>query len=279
MTRPLRAFSSELQARVLGAAGLLAIGMGACGHPTPARSPAEDGRLEGSITVFAAVSLTEAFREAGARFEEANPGTKVAFQFGASTTLAVQISEGAPADVFAAADSAQMKVVTDAGAAINPAVFASNTPVVVAPRRSSVVASFADLAVPGVKLVLTPAAVPIGRYARAILARATGPGGISTDFSARVLANVRSEEASVRAVLVKVQLGEADAGFVYRTDAAAAGDDVRVVPIPAAYTVIAEYPIATLDASRNPELASAFVAFIRSAAGQAILEKHGFTKP
>lgn len=239
----------------------------------------EDGNAAGEITVFAASSLTEAFKEAGAAFETRNPGAKVTFSFAASSALAVQINEGAPADIFASADLAQMKVVSDRGNAFESAVFAKNAPVVVVPKDGKAVTAFADLSRPGLRLVLAGKDVPIGRYAREILTRASGTGGISADFSDKTLANLKSEEANVRAVLTKVQLGEADAGIVYKTDVGAAGNDVRVVEIPAAYNVAAEYTIAVVKGSKNPATAAAFVAFLRSADGLAILEKHGFAQP
>lgn len=235
--------------------------------------------LHGGVTVFAASSLTEAFKEAGTAFEKANPGTKVTFSFAASSALAVQINEGAPADVFASADAAQMKNVTDKGNAAEPVIFAKNTPVVIIPKSGKAAATFADLAKPDIRLVLAGKDVPIGRYAREVLTRASGAGGVSADFSVRVLANLKSEEANVRAVLTKVQLGEADAGIVYRTDVGAAANDVKVIEIPAAFNVVAEYPVAVVKATKNQATAAGFVAFVRSPAGQAILDKYGFARP
>jgi molybdate transport system substrate-binding protein len=233
---------------------------------------------ESEIVVFAASSLTEAFKELGTAFAKANPGTQVTFNFAASSALATQINEGAPADVFASADTAQMKVVTDRRNALEPAVFAKNTPVVVVPKSGSPVATFDELAKEGIKLVLAAKDVPIGRYAREILAKASATGGVSPDFSAKVLSNLKSDEANVRGVLTKVQLGEADAGIVYGTDVGAAAGEVRAIQIPAQYNVIAEYPIAVISGP-NVEEGEAFVAFVRSSEGLAILEKHGFAKP
>ena len=234
---------------------------------------------DSEILVFAASSLTEAFKELGTTFEQENPGTKVTFNFAASSALATQINEAAPADVFASADAAQMKVVTDKGNAAGPVIFAKNSPVVVVPKGRSGVAAFADLAKPGLRLVLAAKEVPIGRYSREILTNASATGGVSADFSDNVLANLKSDEANVRAVLTKVQLGEADAGIVYKTDVAAAAGEVAVVEIPAAYNVVAEYPIAVTKQTQNRASADAFVAFVRSAEGVAILEKYGFAKP
>ncbi len=237
------------------------------------------GAVTGEISVFAASSLTDAFMEEAAAFERANPGVKVTMRFGASSALAVQINEGAPADVYASADLAQMKVVTDAGAVSESKIFVKNTPVVVIPRSDTKVASFAELAMPGVRLVLAGSEVPIGRYSREILRKASAEGGVSSDFSERVLANLKSEEANVRAVLTKVQLGEADAGIVYRTDVPAAGGEVAVVDIPEAYNVVASYPIAAVKDAKNAQGATAFIAFIMSSEGQDILAKHGFVSP
>lgn len=236
--------------------------------------------LEGEITVFAASSLSDAFKEAATKFQEKNAKTKVTFSFAASSALATQINEGAPADVFASADTTQMKNVTDKGNAADPVVFVTNVPTIVVPKSGSPVAAFADLAKPGVRLVLAGPEVPIGKYARDVLANASkATGGVSADFADKALANLKSNEANVRAVLSKVQLGEADAGIVYTTDAAVAANDVTLVQIPAAYNIVAQYPIAVTKASKNAALAKAWVAFITGAEGQAIMAKYGFGKP
>ncbi len=233
--------------------------------------------VEGEVVVFAASSLTDAFKEAAAVFREMHPGARVSLSFASSASLAAQINEGAPADVFASADGAQMTVVVSRGNAGTPVVFATNRPILVVPRTGSPVASFADLARPGVRLVLAAPEVPIGRYSREILARASGtPAGPGADFGAKALANLRSNEANVRAVLTKVQLGEADAGIVYATDAASGGSDIRVISIPPEYNVLAEYPIAVTSSARNVLAASAWLAFLLSGEGQAVLEKYGF---
>ena len=235
--------------------------------------------VEGSITVFAASSLTDAFKEAGVAFSQANPRAKVAFSFASSSALATQINEGAPADVFASADAATMKLAADRGTVGESSVFARNTPIVVV-AKGAPVRSFEDLAKPGIKLVLAAKDVPIGNYSRQILANpSAASGGISPDFSAKVLANLKSEEANVRAVLSKVQLGEADAGIVYKTDVGAASQDVSQVEIPARYNVVATYPVAIVAASKNQALARAFVEYLLSAAGQAVLAKYGFAPP
>ncbi len=280
--------STSLQRR--GARGLLSwpllvlflaaltIACGSDDAPTTSTSPTV-APVQGDIVVYAASSLTDAFKEAGAAFEAKNPGTKVTFQFAASSALATQINEGAPADVFASADTATMKVVADKGSTNGPRNFASNSPVVVVPKNSKTIATFADLAKPGIRLVLAGPGVPIGRYAREIFMKASATGGISADFSAKVLANLKSDEANVRAVLTKVQLGEADAGIVYVTDIGAASSEVRQVEVPVQYNVVASYPVAVLKSSDQTAAATAFMEFVLSSEGQAILKKYGFAPP
>lgn len=236
--------------------------------------------VEGEVIVFAASSLTDAFKEAGTRFRELNPKARVTFNFAASSALATQIKEGAPADVFASADSAQMKVVTGRGNAVDPVIFATNLPTLIVPKAGSPVQDFADLAKRGVRLVLAGPDVPIGKYAREILANASKEnGGISADFSDKALANLKSNEANARGVLTKVQLGEADAGVVYATDAAVATNGVRLVDIPAPFNVVARYPIASLKGGENTSGGQAWVDYILGPEGQAVLAKHGFGKP
>ncbi|MCC6960548.1 MAG: molybdate ABC transporter substrate-binding protein [Dehalococcoidia bacterium] len=248
--------------------------------PATAAASPTTAPVKGEIIVFAASSLTDAFKEAATQFQAKNPEAKVTFNFAASSALATQINEGAPADVFASADAAQMAKVTEKGNASAPADFVTNRPTVIVPASGSPVTTFADLAKPGVRLVLAAPEVPIGKYAREVLTKASQPStGVSADFSAKVLDNLKSNEANVRAVLSKVQLGEADAGIVYTTDAAVAAKNVRLIEIPAAFNVVARYPMATIKASKNATGAEAWVAFIASAEGQAIMAKYGFGKP
>ncbi len=248
----------------------------ASGAASGATGAATKARLSGGITVFAAASLTDAFNAIGKQFESANPGTKVTFSFAGSSALATQITQGAPADVFASADTKQMKVVTDQAAAETPVTFATNVPVVVVPKDDTVVQSFEGLAKAGVKLVLAAPTVPIGNYARTIFTNATGANGVSATFSDDVLKNLVSNETDVKAVLAKVQVGEADAGVVYTTDAATVKDDVKTIEIPQQYNVIAQYPIAALKDSGHLDVAEAFVQYVTSDAGQAILKQYGF---
>jgi len=232
----------------------------------------------GVVTVSAASSLTDAFTELAEAFKAAHPGTEVRLNFAASSALATQIVEGAPVDVFASANEAQMKVVTDAGEAGGPAVFATNRIVIATPGDDTRVTSLADLALPGLRLVLGGAEVPVGGYARAAFKGAEASGTLPAGFEAAVLANLASEEANVRAVLAKVELGEADAGIVYATDARGIAG-VRTVEIPAEFAAPAVYPIIVLREAEEPVSAQAFVDFVLSDAGQAILAGYGFAPP
>jgi len=254
---------------------LNACGSAAAGGVQSGATPA--GRSQsGTLIVFAAASLTDAFKQIGAAFEAANPGTSATFNFAGSQTLRTQIEEGAPADVFASANSDQMDVLVTDGmiAAEAPRMFLTNQLVVIVPPHNPAkVRSLPDLARAGLKLDLAAPDVPVGSYARQALEKMnTRIGG---DFEARVLANVVSEEDNVKQVVTKVQLGEADAGIVYTSDAMAA-PDVGEIPIAADVNVIAQYPIAPLRHSPQPALAKAFVSYVLSAEGQAILAKWGF---
>jgi molybdate transport system substrate-binding protein len=235
--------------------------------------------VSGSITVFAAASLTDAFNEIAGAFRAANTGAEVTFNFGSSSTLATQINEAGGADVFASANDAQMKVVVDAGNASGPKTFATNVLVIAKPKGSTAVASFADLAKPGVRLVLAAPEVPVGQYAREAIKTAGDSGAYGADFEPNVLANLRSEEADVKATLAKAQLGEADAVIVYATDVLVAQEDVDSLEIPVEYNVVASYPIAVVSDSDQEALARAFVDFVLSPPGQAILAKYSFGPP
>ncbi len=224
------------------------------------------------LVVFAASSLTESFEEVAAAFA-AEHDVDVILNFAGSSTLSTQIVQGAPADVFASADEAQMEVVAEAGLLSGaPQTFAQNRLVVVTPKDSPV-ETLQDLAEPGALLVLAGPNVPAGRYALSVLENLNERYG--ADFSERVLANLVSEETNVRQVAAKVGLGEADAALVYATDAAALRG-VEVLEIPAAYNVAARYPIAVLEDSKQPELASAFAEFVQTSA-QGILAERGFS--
>jgi len=241
---------------------------------------ASAGRLpaQSSVTVFAAASLTDAFTELGKRFEASRPGVRVQFNFAGSQQLALQLQQGARADVFAPADQRWMSAVKDSGLLpADPVIFAENRLVVILPRSNPArIGRLEDLARKGVKLVVAAEAVPAGRYTREMLQRLAAAPGFGLDYDAHVLGNVVSYEDNVKGVVAKVQLGEADAGVVYRSDASgAAGESLKVIAIPEAANPIATYPIATLKGSPSPELARAFVDLVLSAEGQGVLTRFG----
>ncbi|WP_239340468.1 molybdate ABC transporter substrate-binding protein [Frankia sp. CiP3] len=232
----------------------------------PSVAPATTAPVTGTVTVFAAASLTESFTEIGKQFEAAHPGTTVKFNFGASSTLATQITQAAPADVFASASPTNMATVVDAGSAANPTTFAKNTmEIVTPPNNPAHIASVADLAKPGVKVALCQAQVPCGAVAAKVLSNA----GVSV--------TPKTYGPDVKAVLTTVELGEVDAGMVYVTDAQAAAAKVKGIPIPANQNASTAYPIAALTKASNPTAAAAFVAFVLSSSGQAVLAKAGFS--
>ena len=205
------------------------------GSSTSAASGSSSAALSGQITVLAAASLTESFTAIGKAFEAAHPGTKVVFSFGASSTLATQITQGAPADVFASADTATMDKLTTAGLnGAAPVTFATNLlSIITGPGNPKGITGLADLARADLKLVLCDPSVPCGRYAAQSLAKA------------KVTATPVSLEQNVKGVVTKVTAGEADAGIVYTTDVKAAGAKAAGVAIPADQNVVATYPIAS----------------------------------
>lgn len=230
----------------------------------PARA-ADDGTLD----VFAAASLTTSFRAVATAFEASRPGTKVAFNFAGSATLVQQIREGAPADVFASADEANMQKLIDAAAvAGTPRFFAENLlQIAVAKGNPHHIAGLADLVRPGLTVVLCGETVPCGRYALEAFKNAgvTPPAG--------------SREPDVKAVVTKVALGEADAGIVYVTDVRAAADKIEGVGLAASHNVSARYPIAALREGAHADAARAFIAFVLSDPGRKILGDYGFRAP
>lgn len=231
------------------------------------------------LTIFAAASLAEAFTELAAQFEAAHPGVRVTLNFAGSQQLAQQIAQGAPGDVFAGANEAQMAAAVASGRidAAAPRLFAQNRLAVIFPADNPAnLQQLTDLARPGLKLVLAAAEVPAGQYARIFLDKASQDAALGASYAAAVLANVVSYEQNVRTVLTKVALGEADAGIVYTSDAGSSGEPIGSLAIPDDLNQIARYPIAPLNDSPQPELAQAFVDAILSPAGQAVLQQHGF---
>ena len=250
--------------------------------PTAAPLPTVEGTpslAPGDLSVFAASSLTDAFGEIGKAFEQAHPGTTVTFNFAGSQTLRTQIQEGAAADVFASANTTEMKALVDSGNVPTAGAhnFAGNRLVVItAPGNSAGINDLQDLASPGAKIVLAAEEVPVGKYARQALQNLNAEFGPT--FADQVLANVVSMEDNVRQVVAKVTLGEADAGIVYTTDAAA-DPNLGTIAIEDPYNVLATYPLAVLEAAPRADLAQAFVDLVLSPDGQAILAKYGFLPP
>jgi molybdate transport system substrate-binding protein len=230
-----------------------------------------------TLTVYAAASLTDAFTEIGRAFETEHADVGIVFNFGGSQNLRTQIEQGAPADLFASANTKEMNTLVaenfvDANAS---KVFLTNQLIVILPKDNPAgISVLNDLSRPNVKLVLAAEEVPAGKYARQVLDNLNAMLG--ADYKDKVLANVVSNEDNVRQAVTKVQLGEADAGIVYVSDAVAV-PELQRIEIPADVNVIAEYPIAPLVKSANAELANEFIAFVLSPAGQAALKKWGFT--
>lgn len=240
-------------------AGLIA-GLPACGATSKGAK---------SIVVFAAASLRSVFTQLQAPFVADNPGSVIDFNFVGSSELAIQLTQGAPADVFASADAASMDMVAKAGLlAAEPTNFASNTLVIVTgPGNPKNIQSLADLAGPGLSVVVCQRPVPCGSAAH-----------LFEDTTGVRLAPA-SEEPNVTDVLNKVTTGQADAGLVYITDARSAGNAVTTIKFPEATAAINVYPIAVLNKAAQPSLAQKFVALVISVVGQHVLAQSGFAKP
>jgi len=257
----------------------------ACGGATPTapvatNAPAAPAATSGELTVFAAASLTDAFKEIGQQFGAANGGTTVTFNFAGSDQLATQITQGAPADVFASANTKQMDVVIKAGDVVSGSqrTFTRNRLVVVYPKDNpGKLTALKDLANPSLKIVLANKSVPVGGYALDFLAKASKLPEYTDTYSPTVLKNVVSYEENVKAVLSKITLGEADAGIVYTTDAATVNDgSIAQLTIPDNLNTIATYPIAATKNAKNADLAKKFVDYVLGTEGQEVLVKYGF---
>lgn len=234
--------------------------------------------IQGNLTVFAAASLTDAFNQMKSNIEGANSGAKVSINFAGSQILRTQLSQGAKADIFASADTANMDGATSDGTIDGkPSIFAHNKLVIVTPPTNPKVATVQDLGKPGIKVVIEQPSVPAGNYSRQALTKMSKDASFGADFSDKVLANVVSQETDVKAVLSRIQLGEADAGLLYVSDAATAQPGaVKTVGIPDQYNVIADYPIGVVKGAPNAAAARAFIQYLLSpTGGQAILQKNG----
>jgi molybdate transport system substrate-binding protein len=253
--------------------------LSACGGGSSAASATATSQPPVTLTVFAAASLKGAFTKIGQQFHSAHSNVTVNFSFGGSDTLAAQINQGAPADVFASANTTQMNVVVKASNidASTVQTFAHNRLVVIVPKANPAnIQTLQDLAKPGIKLDLAAATVPAGQYAVAYLTKASADPSFGASYKDNVLKNVVSYETDVTTVLSKVSLGEADAGIVYTTDAQTTASTINTITIPDALNTIAVYPIAPVKSSPNAATATAFDSYVVSSDGQAVLASFGF---
>jgi molybdate transport system substrate-binding protein len=255
-------------------AGLL-VGVAGCGsdssdsNASAGSASGGSGDVTGTVTVFAAASLTESFTKLGKQFEAARPGARVKFNFAGSSALAQQITAGAPADVFAAASEKTMRQAVDGGAVAGaPTVFVKNQlSIAVPPANPAKITGLADLAKPGVKVALCAPQVPCGDAA----AKVQQESGVTI--------KPVTEEQDVKAALTKVKLGEVDAALVYRTDVASAGASVTGIAFPESAKAVNTYPIAVLAKAPNSAGAKAFTEYVLSADGRAALSAAGFQAP
>lgn len=256
-----------MRMRALAVCATAALAVAGCGGSSSGGG-ASSGRISGTINVFAASSLTEAFTTLGQQFDAAHPGTHVVFNFGPSSGLSEQITQGAPADVFASASTSSMDDVVAAKDAADPTTFAKNImEIAIPPSNPGHVVSVTDLADKAVKVAVCESDVPCGVAAAQVF------------VNAKLKVKPVTEELDVKSVLSKVELGEVDAGVVYVTDVRAAGDKVKGVAIASNVNAMATYPIAALSTSKNSATAQAFVDYVLSSTGSSVLAADGFLKP
>jgi molybdate transport system substrate-binding protein len=257
---------------------IVLVGLTGCGQGSNSSgSDGGDKEQGGTLTIFAASSLIDAFGELGKTFEKQNQGVEVKQSFESSSTLLTQIQQGAPADVFASAAEEEMNAaVVDGLVAGKPEVFVKNREIVLVPKDNPAdIRQFRDVAKPDVKLVLAGKDVPAADYALQILGKAEGEYGAG--FEEDVLSNVVSRESDVRASVNRVVVGDADATFGYASDYTPdIRDRVKVVQIPPDLNIVATYPIAALDGARNSRLARKWVELVTSEEGQRVLQKWNF---
>jgi molybdate transport system substrate-binding protein len=257
-------------ARVAAVTAAVSLAVAGCGSSNESSSATSTrGTGGGKLIVFAAASLKKSFTEIGEEFKTDNPGSGIEFNFAGSSDLVTQLTQGAPGDVFASADTKNMDKAAQAGLLTgDPVTFASNTlTIVTAPGNPKKVTSFKDLTQPGLSVVVCAPQVPCGSAAEKV------------EKTAGVQLDPVSEESQVTDVLGKVTSGEADAGLVYVTDAQGAGDKVTAVPFPESAAAANTYPIAVLEQSEDQELAGKFVELVTGEAGQKVLSAAGFAKP
>lgn len=241
----------------------------------------QESSQESELIIFAAASLADAFTEIARQFEVDHPGVKVIINFAGSQQLAHQLSQGAPADVFASANHRQMEAAIGFGRVNEEKVeiFAGNRLVIAYPSSNPAdIRTLAGLSTPGLKLLLAAPEVPAGAYTLILLDNLESDTAFGPAFRNDVLRNVVSYEENVRAVLSKVMLGEADAGIVYMSDVAGRNEDeVGLIEIPDHLNPLATYPIATINNSPQPELGKVFIDFLLSSRGQRLISDYGFS--
>jgi len=253
--------------------------LAACGGSTSSTtSTATTALAVTTLNVFAAASLKESFNVIAARYTRTHPNIMIKLNFAGSQILEQQIASGAPADVFASADQTNMQKAVDAGLVGNSQVFVKNKLTVIIPAANpGNINSLKDLSRKGVKIDIGAPAVPAGKYSLQVLARMAQSSNYGPAYENAVKANFVSQETDVKAVVNKVQLGEVDAGFVYVTDVTAAvSNKIKMIDIPDNFNVIAQYPIAVTKSSAHSTDARAFVQYILSPEGQAVLQQYHF---
>ena len=283
-SRPQR--RASWRACILGAVALLSGVLLDGGCRGPSVDATASSRTD-AVTVFAAASLTDVFQQAARSFGGSGNSGNVVFNFAGSQQLAGQLREGARADIFASADEAQMQAAIAAGRVERRDVktlacnrlevgYVQSAPFSDGADELSAIEALRKLAQPGLKIVVGTDAVPVGRYTRQFLANAADDERLGVGFRDGFEANIVSEEQNVRGVLSKLQLGEADAGVVYASDLIGV-TGLQRVEIPAHLNITATYPIALVQSVKQPEQAAAFIAWLFSEEGAAVLEMHGFS--
>ncbi len=258
-----------LAALVLALPGCAGSNQSASSKGSGATDSASAGGDRPNLTVSAAASLHAAFDTYAQRFSKAS----VRYSFAGSDILAAQIEQGIKPDVFAAADTKLPEMLYAKGLAFKPVAFAANKLVIAVPSGSSKVKSLTDLEKPGVTVAIGSATVPIGSYTRKVLAK-LGPAS-----SAKILANVRSEESDVSGIVGKLTQRAVDAGFTYVTDVKATDGALEAIPLPASLQPVVAYSVVILKGARHPEQARAFISGLLSGAGRTDLLRAGFLPP
>jgi len=272
-----------VRSRFTALVGVLALVVGGCSSAAttpPGAAPASAAAPAASLTIYGAASLKAALAKMKTAYEAANPGTTLTIATDSSAALETKIEQGAPADVFLSADTANPQKLVDKSLASGSVVrFAGNLLTVIVPAANPAgITSPADLAKSGVKIVTCGPSVPIAKYAAQLVANLAKQPGYPADFAAKYTANVVSQEDNVAAVVAKIELGEGDAGIVYVTDAKTS-TKVTAVSVPDAANVPATYGGVVVKASANPAAATAFLAWVAGAGGQAVLASLGFLPP